>query len=105
MTSAQKLKGISFVKLFLLSIVTVGIYAVYWFILVKRSLVEKGEIHLPTSWLIIVPIANVYLAWKVFESLEKVSKGKLNALMIMLISLAFFPVAVIIVHDWFLNEG
>lgn len=104
MSNEEKLKNITWIRLIILSVITFGIYIVYWFVLLKRTLVERGETDLPTSWLFIIPIANLYIMWRVYQSLEKLSDGKLNALMLMLISVVFAPASVVIIHDWALKN-
>lgn len=104
MTNEDKIKSINWTRLLILSVVTFGVYLVYWFVLLKRMLVEKGEVDLPTSWLIIVPLANLFLVWKVLQSIEKLSKGKLSSLTLMLISVIFAPAGVVIVHDWVIGQ-
>ena len=46
------------VAVVILSIVTFGIYALYWIVSTKRELNGLGA-SIPTSWLLIVPIANL----------------------------------------------
>lgn len=104
MTATEKFKNITWLRLLILSVVTFGIYIFYWAVLLKRMLVEQGETDLPTSWLLIIPLANLYLMWLVFQVVETRSKGKLNALLMMILSLVFLPAAVVIVHDWALKQ-
>ncbi len=61
-----------------LSIVTLGIYAVYWMVATKGEMNARGE-EIPTAWLIIVPIANIWWTWKYAEGVDRVTSGRLSA--------------------------
>jgi hypothetical protein len=65
----------SVVAVILLSIVTLGIYAIVWFVKTKGEMVKCGA-DIPTSWLIIVPIASIYWMWKWAGGVEHVTRGK-----------------------------
>lgn len=41
---------------FILSIITLGIYDLYWLVVTKKVLNQKTKIHTPTIWLLILPI-------------------------------------------------
>ncbi|MFT4532280.1 MAG: hypothetical protein ACI9T8_000293 [Candidatus Saccharimonadales bacterium] len=64
----------------LLPFVTFGIYSIYWFVTTKGELNAQGA-EIPTAWLLIVPIANLFWMWKYFEGAEKVTGGKVNAIL------------------------
>jgi len=42
-----------------LSLLTLGIYVLVWFVKTKREMNTKGA-EIPTAWLIIIPIINIY---------------------------------------------
>ena len=59
---------------YLLMIITFGIYGIYWFVSTKEEMNSLGA-KIPTAWLIIVPIANLYWMYKYCEGFaEKVKK-------------------------------
>lgn len=59
---------------YLLMIITFGIYGIYWFVSTKEEMNSLGA-KIPTAWLIIVPIANLYWIYKYCEGFaEKVKK-------------------------------
>jgi hypothetical protein len=58
------------------SIVTLGIYALYWFVKTKREMNSIG-VSIPTAWLIIIPFVNIYWLWKYCDGVEVVTKEKL----------------------------
>jgi len=43
---------------YLFSIITFGIYAIYWLVSTKNDINSLGA-KIPTAWLIIIPIANM----------------------------------------------
>lgn len=62
----MEIKKRNIVAVYLLSFITFGIYCIYW------SVKTKGEINslgakIPTAWLLIVPIANLYWSYKYCE--------------------------------------
>ena len=65
---------------YLFSIITLGIYAIYWAISTKDEINSLGA-KIPTAWLLIIPIANLYWVYKYCEGFsEKVKKDKSNLL-------------------------
>lgn len=52
---------------YLFSIITFGIYTIYWFVQTKNEMNSLGA-DIPTAWLIIVPIANLYWFYKYCEA-------------------------------------
>lgn len=55
------------VLVYLLGIFTLGIYFIYWYIHTKRKINENFGSDIPTCWLIIIPIANIYWFYKFAE--------------------------------------
>lgn len=48
------------------SVITLGIYFIYWFVKTKEEIKSLGA-SIPTAWLMIVPVANIYLAFRYCE--------------------------------------
>ncbi len=44
----------------LLPFVTIGIYTLVWHVKIKNELNKSVANHIPTAWLLIVPIANIF---------------------------------------------
>lgn len=65
------------ILLVVLSIVTFGIYGLFWYVSVKNEMNRRGA-KIPTAWLIIIPFVNYYWMWKFSEGAEKVTKGKMS---------------------------
>jgi hypothetical protein len=74
----------SVVGVIILSLITFGIYHIYWYVKTKDEMVETGA-DIPTGWLLIVPIANIYWIWKWCVGVEHVSRGKMSAAVSMLL--------------------
>jgi hypothetical protein len=62
---------------FFLALITLGIYSIYWEVKTKGEMVERGA-DIPTSWLIIIPIANIWWLWKYSMGVERVTDGKMQ---------------------------
>ena len=64
-------------SVFWLGVFTGGLYLVYWAAQTKGELVKAGG-DVPTAWLLIVPVANIWWLWKYAEATEHVTSGKLG---------------------------
>ncbi|MFZ1987644.1 MAG: DUF4234 domain-containing protein [Minisyncoccia bacterium] len=85
------------VAIIILSIITFGIYALYWVVKTKGEINALGA-HIPTAWLIIIPIVNIYFAYKYAEGFSLyVKKDNLPVLWFLLI-IVIIPVAMILVQ-------
>ncbi len=51
---------------YLFSFITFGIYALYWTVSTKGEMNRLGA-SIPTAWLLIIPIANIYWTYKYCE--------------------------------------
>lgn len=49
-------------------LITFGIYALYWWISTKREFNNEFGAQVPTAWLIIIPVANIYWLFKYAEA-------------------------------------
>jgi len=58
----------------LLSIVTFGIYGIVWQVKTKGEMNKLGA-NIPTAWLLIVPLVNLYWLWTYSKGVEKVTNG------------------------------
>jgi len=78
-----------------LSIITFGIYGIYWFASTKGEMNQRGE-TIPTTWLIIVPIVQFYWYWKYSEGVEHVTGAKISKveafLLLILIGIIGMPI-------------
>jgi hypothetical protein len=87
----------SIVAVVLLSLVTLGIYAMVWLVKTKREMLASGATDIPTSWLLVVPLAHVYWMWKYAGGVEHVTAGKTsqNTAFLLLVVLGVIGFAII----------
>lgn len=90
------------IAVILLSLVTFGIYGIYWEVVTKGEMVKKGA-DIPTAWLIIVPIANLWWAYKYCMGVEKVTNGKMSGVLALVLMLVLSYVGIGIIQDAFNN--
>jgi len=67
----------SFVVVILLTFLTFGIYSLYWLVKTKLEMNRQGA-QIPTAWLLIVPIVNIYWIWKYCEGVETVTERQMS---------------------------
>ena len=60
-----------------LSVITLGIYVIVWYVKTKNEMNAHGA-NIPTAWLIIIPFINFYWIWKYCQGLELVTNKQLN---------------------------
>ena len=86
----------------LLAVITVGIYAIYWFYVTSKEMVEYK--HLggnPTLWtiLLFIPWANFYAHYKQGEAVEALTDGAFSKWVIFILWLVFSPAV------WFITQS
>ena len=89
---------------FFLSLITFGIYSMVWEVKTKNELNSQGA-DIPTAWLIIVPLANFYWIWKYALGVEQVSKGKISAVLTLILLLLLSIVGFAILQSEFNKLG
>ena len=62
-------------KIYLFGIITLGIYFIYWEISTKNEMNREFNANIPTGWLLIIPIANIYWLYKYTECFVTKVKG------------------------------
>jgi len=73
-------KNRNIVLVYIYSIITFGIYAIYWMVSTKEEINSRGA-EIPTAWLLIVPIANLYWIYKYSEGFAENIKKDNNTLL------------------------
>jgi len=63
---------------FFLSCITLGIYAIVWYVKTKGEMNSKGA-DIPTAWMLIIPIANIIWLVKWVKGVAKVTNNALSA--------------------------
>ncbi len=89
---------------FLLSLITFGIYALVWEVKTKGELNRLGA-DIPTAWLLIVPLGNLYWIWKYCQGVEKVSNGQTSAVLALILMLLLSIVGLAILQSEFNKIG
>lgn len=74
------MKNRSPIAVFLLTIVTLGIYGIVWYVKTKGEMNKQGA-EIPTAWLIIIPLVNIWWLWKYSEGVEKITGGKTSGVL------------------------
>jgi hypothetical protein len=68
------------ILVYVLSIITFGIYYIVWLVKTKTEMNSLGA-QIPTAWLLIVPIANIYWFYKYAEAFSLQVKKDNNAVL------------------------
>lgn len=79
------------------SIITLGIYFVYWFVKTKEEIKSLGA-DIPSAWLLIVPIGNLYLLYKYLDGFSQYVKKDNNGVLWFLVAVTVFPFIPVIVQ-------
>ena len=62
----------------LLSIVTLGIYSLVWYVTTKNEMNAKGA-NIPTAWLLVLPFVYLYWIWEFSKGVELVTNKRMGA--------------------------
>jgi Domain of unknown function (DUF4234) len=81
----------------ILSFVTFGIYCVYWMLSTKSEMESFGA-KLPTAWLVIIPIANIYFLYKYCEAFSAYVKKDNLGIVWFLVFWVLFPMGMVFVQ-------
>lgn len=98
---ARLLKRYSFLKkriplvCVILSFITLGIYLIYWTVVSKNEMNKLGA-NIPTAWLLIVPIGNLYFDYKYCEGYADVLDENQVPLLWFVITVVFPPVWILL---------
>lgn len=76
-TVASKLKKREPVMVLIFWVITLGIYGLYWGVKTSWELNASGA-DIPSAWLIIIPIINIWWTWKFCEGVELVTDGRMS---------------------------
>ena len=92
----------SILMVYLLSILTFGIYYLYWAVQTKEEMNSLGA-NIPTGWLLIIPIANLYWWYKYCDAFAKfVSKDNNGVLYFIIVII--LPIIIPAIVQSGLNE-
>jgi hypothetical protein len=92
------MKERSVAGVFFLTFITFGIYALVWHVKTKNEMNACGA-EIPTAWLLIVPIANLFWLWKWCQGIEHVTKEKMTAPVAFLVHVMLPMIGMLILQD------
>lgn len=92
------------IAVFFLPFVTFGIYGLIWEVKTKNEMNRLGA-DIPTAWLIIVPIINIYWLWKYSAGVDKVTNEKISGIMAFVLLILLGPIGMAIIQNDFNNVG
>lgn len=84
----------------LLSFFTLGIYSIYWLVKTKAEMNRQGA-QIPTAWLLIVPLINIWWYWKYSEGVGQVTAGRLHGVLAFLLLILLGAIGAAIIQDYF----
>jgi hypothetical protein len=67
----------SALSVLVLSFVTFGIYPLIWLVNTKEEMNARGA-NIPTAFLMVIPLANIYWMWKYAEGVEVVTDRRMS---------------------------
>jgi len=85
----------------LLPFVTFGIYSLYWVVSTKTDINKVASPSVPTAWLLIVPIANLFFLWKYAGGADQATKGGASQGATFALVLLLGPIGQAVVQSWY----
>ena len=79
-----------------LYVITFGIYGIYWFYVSSKEMVEYKKLEgSPGLWtvLFLIPIVNLYSYWKHSETVDALTDGQYNKILMFVLWIFINPVA------------
>ncbi len=83
-----------------LTIITFGIYGIVWQVKTKGEMNALGA-KIPTAWLLIIPIVNIWWVWKYSEGVEQVTKDKLSGILAFILLYLLGMIGAMIIQNEF----
>lgn len=85
---------------FIFGFITFGVYSLYWTVVTKGEMNERGA-NIPTAFLLIVPFVNIWWLWKWSEGVELVTNKKMSNVIAFLVEILLGPIGDAVVQDSF----
>lgn len=98
------MKHRSILTVILLTVVTLGIYAIVWMVKTKNEMNALGA-DVPTAWLSIVPIVNIWWLWRYCQGVEQTTASRMSAAVSFLLMAVLGLIGIAIVQDAFNKVG
>lgn len=99
------MKNRSPIAVFFFSFATFGIYGIYWYVKTKGEINKLTDAKIPTAWLIIIPLVNIWWTWKYSEGVDKATKGELSAVISFILLLALGSIGMAVIQNSFNKVG
>ena len=84
----------------LLTLVTFGIYSIFWYSGTRNEMVARGA-KIPGIWFMLFPILSLIFVWKWCQGVEKVTNGSTSAVAALLLILFLSVIGMAIVQGAF----
>ena len=84
----------------LLTLVTFGIYSIFWYSGTRNEMVARGA-SIPGIWFMFLPILNLIFVWKWCQGVERVTNGSTSAVTALLLILFLSVIGMAIVQGAF----
>ena len=94
------MKKVSPVMVIVFSIITFGIYGLFWAINRKTEMNAQGA-NIPTAWLLLVPIVSIWWFWKFAGGVEHVTRGKTSQVIAFILVFVLGFIGMAIIQDGF----
>lgn len=88
------------VMVIVLSLLTCGIYHIYWYVVTKTEMNARGA-DIPTAWLILIPFVNIYWLWRWSQGVERVTNASLGAVPALLLAWFLPVIGAAIIQSYF----
>lgn len=88
------------IAVFFLSIFTLGIYILVWRVKTKREMNRLGS-NIPTSWLMIIPLVNIWWLWEYGAGVEKVTNKAMSQVVAFILLFLLSAIGDAIIQDAF----
>jgi len=90
----------SVAMVFVLTLITFGIYGLIWMVKTKNEMNAQGA-NIPTAWLIIVPVVQYWWMWKYAGGVEHVTRGKTSQVIAFILIFILGMIGMAILQDAF----
>lgn len=91
------------IAVFLLSMVTGGLYSWYWLVRTKTEMNNLGE-KIPTAWIWLIPcVGTIWWMWKYSEGVEHVTNNKISGVLAFVLLFLLGTIGEAILQNYF-NE-
>jgi hypothetical protein len=90
------------IAVFFLGIITFGIYIIVWRVKTKGEMNRLGA-NIPSAWLMIIPLVNIWWLWKYAEGVEEITKGGMSKAVAFLLLFLIGLIGDAVIQDTFNN--